>query len=60
MFSYAVNSSNCIIFFIITIIITISFFGTTEEFRTVDYMGNGCQTFHGITGNIHLLVNINL
>jgi len=26
----------------------------------VDNMGNACQTFHGVTSNIYLLLNINL
>ena len=47
-------------FFIIIIIITISFFWIAQEFRMVDNMGNACQTFHGITSNIYLLLNINL
>ena len=50
-------------FFIITIIIiiiTISFFWIAQEFRMVDNMGNACQTFHGVTSNIYLLLNINL
>lgn len=47
-------------YFFIIIIITISFFWITQEVRMVDNMGNACQTFHGITSNIYLLLNIKL
>lgn len=47
-------------YFFIIIIITISFFWIAQEFRMVDNMVNACQTFHGITSNIYLLLNINL